>query len=378
MTERRWTVVQLLPAMDAGGAERSTVEIGRALVAAGHRSVVISAGGRLVDQLCAEGSEHLALPIAHKSLRTLAQVGALRRELTRLQPDLLHLRSRLPAWLARFALRGRALPTVSTVHGLNSVGYYSAILTRADRVIAVSQTSADYLRSHYPALPEERLRVISRGVQATDFPVGFSADDQWRARFFAEFPRLAGGGLLTLPGRGTRLKGHVHALTLLAALRQRGMDVRLLLLGADQPGRERYLAELGAQATALGVGEYWQATVSRADVREVYAISDLILQLSDHPESFGRTVAEALHQGRPVLGWDLGGVGEQLRACFAPGAVPLGDHAALADRAAELLDHPQPDKIRREAIPTVETMQRATLAVYAELLGNPQATVIAS
>ena len=140
----------------------------------------------------------------------------------------------------------------------------------------------------------------------------------------------------------------------------------------------RYLAELGAQATALGVGEYWQATVSRADVREVYAISDLILQLSDHPESFGRTVAEALHQGRPVLGWDLGGVGEQLRACFAPGAVPLGDHAALADRAAELLDHPQPDKIRREAIPTVETMQRATLAVYAELLGNPQATVIAS
>ena len=94
---RRLCIVQLLPALDSGGVERSTLEIGRALVAAGHRSVVISAGGRLLPRLEAEGSEHVVLEIGAKSLRTLARVGALRKALATLQPDIVHARSRLPA-----------------------------------------------------------------------------------------------------------------------------------------------------------------------------------------------------------------------------------------------------------------------------------------
>ncbi len=355
--------------MQAGGAERSTLEIGRALVAAGHRSVVISAGGGLVEQLRAEGSEHFELPIADKSLRTLAQIGRLRGLIEQIAPDLLHLRSRLPAWLARAALWRRPLPVVCTVHGLNSVSRYSAILTRGERVIAVSQTCADYLRTHYRQLPAERLRVISRGVAAEQFPHRYAPSAQWRKDSRFAFPKLSGGKLLTLPGRGTRLKGHRAALQLLASLRQGEVDARLLLLGAEQAGRERYLAELSRYAQALGVADYWQACPSRADVADVYAVSDLILQLSERPESFGRTVAEALHQGRPVLGWDLGGVGEQLRACFPPGAVPMGEAQSLTDRAVGLLTDPQLEQINRDAIPTVEAMQAATLAVYAEVLG---------
>jgi hypothetical protein len=156
MTERRWTVLQVLPALVAGGAERSTLEVAAALVAAGHRSVVLSAGGVLVERLQAQGSEHIQLPIGAKSLRSLGQLFAIRRVLTSLRPDLIHVRSRLPAWLIRLALLGwprdRRPALVSTVHGLNSVSRYSAVLTRADRVICVSQTSADYVRQHYPNL----------------------------------------------------------------------------------------------------------------------------------------------------------------------------------------------------------------------------------
>src|SRR5690606_17282294 len=119
---RRLTVVQLLPALHSGGVERSTLEIAAALVAAGHRSIVISAGGRLVESLQAAGSEHIELPVGRKSL--LAAPGTMRRLrgwLARIQPDIVHARSRLPAWMAWFALRGLPAPKprfVTTVHGL--------------------------------------------------------------------------------------------------------------------------------------------------------------------------------------------------------------------------------------------------------------------
>ena len=136
---RRLTVVQLLPALHSGGVERSTLEIAAALVAAGHRSVVVSAGGRLVEPLLAGGSEHIALPVGRKSL--LAAPGTVRRlrsELGRLRPDIVHARSRLPAWMAWFALKGLPAPRprfITTVHGLNSPGRYSGIMTRGERVI---------------------------------------------------------------------------------------------------------------------------------------------------------------------------------------------------------------------------------------------------
>ena len=173
------TVVQLIPALRSGGAERSALEIARALVQAGHRSVVISAGGRLVEQLQAEGSEHVTLDIGSKSLRTLVQLGALRRVLRELKPDIVHARSRLPAWLGWWALKGmtRRPHFITTVHGLNSPGRYSAILLRGERVIAVSQTMRDYVLSHYRWLEPAKVRVIPRGIDPAAFPYGHRPDD---------------------------------------------------------------------------------------------------------------------------------------------------------------------------------------------------------
>jgi glycosyltransferase involved in cell wall biosynthesis len=364
---RALTVVQLLPALNAGGVERSTLEIGRALVAAGHRSVVISAGGRLLPRLLAEGSEHIDLDIGSKSLRSLLRIPALRQRLRELSPDIVHARSRLPAWLTLAALRGLhpRPPFVTTVHGLNSPGRYSAVMARGERVICVSGTVRDYLLQHYHWLDAESLVVIPRGIDPAEFAPTPGAAEHARTALEAEFPQLCGGRWLTLPGRGTRLKGHAEALHLLAGLAARASDVRLLLMGAAEPGRERYIEELRALAAELGVLDRIAITAPRGELAGVYAASALVLQLSTKPEAFGRTVVEALGLGVPVLGFDHGGVGELLRELYPVGAVPPFDRAALLDAAAALLENAPP--VMRFSHYRLADMQRATLDLYAEL-----------
>lgn len=362
---RRLTVMQLLPALDSGGVERSTLEIGRALVADGHRSIVVSAGGRLLPALLADGSEHITLPIGRKSLATLRHVRSLRRLFADLHPDIVHARSRLPAWLARGALRGLRGPHpafVTTVHGLNSPGRYSGVMASGDRVICVSATVRDHVLRQWPATDPAKLVVIERGVDPAQFPRVDAPDAATRAGWHAGQPALAGGRILLMPGRGTRLKGHAAAIDLLATLRARGVDARLWLLGTRESGREAYVAELEAQAAARGVAAHLLISPPRSDIAEAYAVGDLVLQLSERPEAFGRTVLEALSVGRPVLGWDHGGVGEQLHAHFPAGAIPVGDRAALADAAAHFLQSaPVPMPVIGN---TLITMQHATLAVY--------------
>ena len=364
---RTLTVVQLIPALHSGGAERSVLEVAQALVLAGHRSVVISAGGRLTAQLEAEGSEHITLDIGQKSLATLGRLGRLRRILRELKPDVVHVRSRLPAWMGWWALKGMSPRPhfITTVHGLNSPGRYSAIMLRGERIVVVSQTVRDYLISHYDKLDTTRIRIVPRGIDPGAFPYGHRPDESWQKAFFNEYPKLAGAPLLTLPGRGTRLKGHHDAIELVAELKQRGIDTRLLLLGVVEPGREAYVRELKDLVKGRGVENQVVMTPPRQDVRDIYAMSALILQLSNKPEAFGRTVVEALALCRPVLGYAHGGVGELLAELYPAGRVPPGDRERLVERAAELLRVAPPiAPLQRYRL---IDMQHAALALYEEV-----------
>lgn len=370
---RPLTVVQLLPALHAGGVERSTLEISGALVREGHRAVVVSAGGRLVQPLLERGAEHVTLDIGRKSLLTLRHLPTLRQLFTDLGADIVHARSRLPAWLGYKAVQAMPEATrpawVTTVHGLNSPGAYSRIMTSGQRVICVSQTVADYVRRHYPDVPADRLRVIPRGIDLADFPRRPRPDRAARRAVAERYPALAGPGpLLLLPGRGTRLKGHATAIGLLAGLQAAGVPARLWMPGALEAGRESYRDELLGLARAQGVADALLMTEATDRIAQAYAASDLVLQLSSKPEAFGRTVIEALAVGVPVLGWAHGGVGELLATLQPAGAVPLGDTSALLQAARTLIDHPAhaPGHIPY----TLQGMQKATLDVYAELLAG--------
>lgn len=362
-------MIQLLPALAGGGVERSTLEIGEALVAAGHRSIVVSAGGRLVAPLTQAGSTHIALDIGRKSLATLRHVASLRALFARERPDIVHARSRLPAWLAWLALCTLPAPRprfVTSVHGLNSPGWYSGILTRGERVICVSGTVRDHVLAHWPDCAP-RLRLVENGIDPAQFPRLPQSPDAATAGATSPGDNAPLRVRLLLPGRGTRLKGHAAAIDLLGDLQRKGADASLRLLGAREPGRERYLDELLQQATALGVADRLRIEPPIADIAGAYRDSDLVLQLSRQPESFGRTVLEALSVGTPVVGWDLGGVGELLSRHFPAGRVPPFDANALLDTTLRLLagrTRPAPLQAR-----TLAAMQAETLEVYESVAG---------
>ena len=360
-------MVQCLPALHSGGVERSTLETARALVQRGHRSIIVSAGGRLLAQAEAEGSEHFKCEIGEKSLLILRSIYKFREFLKELRPDIVHARSRLPAWSALLAMRGLSPKPkfITSVHGLNSPGFYSGVMLRGEITICVSETVKRHVLHNWPTTDNKKIVVITPGIDPKEFSANLQINEEWRQDFLEKYPGLQGEKILLLPARATRLKGHDFALNLLAALRKEIGDVRLCCLGSRQQGREKYLEELQRQAERLGVADFVEFTRPIKAVDKAYALSDLVLQLSNKPEAFGRTVLEALSMGRPVLGWNLGGVGENLQQYFPQGLVEPFDENALMRNAKNILEN----KIlpEQQALPSLLTMQSNMMAAYEQL-----------
>ncbi|WP_019571506.1 glycosyltransferase family 4 protein [Thioalkalivibrio sp. ALMg3] len=367
------TILQVVPALEAGGVERGTLEVGQALVEAGHRSLVMSAGGRMVPELESQGSEHFTWPIGEKSLWTFRLVRPLRRFLQQQRVDVIDVRSRMPAWVVWRAWSRMPAVTrprlVTSVHGFNSVNRYSEILTRGERVVTVSETLKTFLITQYPRLEAERIEVIHRGIDTRDYHPGFEPSPSWVTEWESAFPQLQGRYLLTLPGRITRLKGHFDALDILQGLLQRGIPAHLLMAGGTDPRKQAYHRELEGHLSQLGLEPRVTFTGQRSDLREILAVSDAVLSLSTQPESFGRTTLEALSLGRPVLGYDHGGVGEQLAKLLPEGRVPPGQTSAAIERLADWATGNAPAPRWPHAW-DLDTMRRRTIDLYETLTGR--------
>ncbi|MCW8905832.1 MAG: glycosyltransferase family 4 protein [Sedimenticola sp.] len=359
----RLTILQMVPALESGGVERGTLEIARALATRGHRSMVISSGGRMVDQLQKEGSEHFSWPVDRKSPWTLRLIWPLRRFLREQGVDVLHYRSRVPGWVAYLAWRGMPVEArpylVSTVHGLHSVSTYSAVMTRGQTVIAVSDTVRRYILENYPNTDPERIKLIYRGVDPAQFPYGFQPGEEWMSSWQSSYPQLARGLSLGLPGRLTRLKGHRDFLQILADLRHQGVDANGLIIGGEDPRRRAYARQIRDWVEEMGLRESVIFTGMRDDMREVYSQCDVVMSLSTRPESFGRTVLEALSLGRPVIGYDHGGVGEVLAELYPAGRIGLGD----VDGAVKKLLEPLPPVMENRSF-LIGNMISQTLGLY--------------
>ena len=364
----RLAIVQLLPAMDVGGVERGTLEIARAIVAAGHRSIVVSDRGRLVERLVREGSDHIEWRIGAKSPLTFRFVAKLDALVRARGIDIIHARSRIPAWIGWLAWR-RMPPAVrprfvTTVHGMYSVSRYSEVMTYGERVVAVSRAVADYISRAYPRCPRTRVRIIPRGIDANEFPYGHVPDADWRAQWKRDHPSMAEKRLIVLPGRVTRLKGHETFIEMLARLKATHPDAHGLVVGGGRPRRiaalRQLVTRLDAPVSFLG---------PRDDVREIIALSAVVVSTSMRPESFGRTVLEALRLGVPVVGFDHGGVGEVLSDVFPSGRVVVSDIQALTEKSAHYLDNPP--LVPRSDAYSLDTMQSSTIRLYEELVQSP-------
>lgn len=335
------TILQILPALHTGGVELHVVELARALVGAGHDCLAVSSGGSLEAEIRAAGARHAQLPVARKSLTSLRSIPSLSRLIQRERPSVVHAHSRLPAWLALAAIRAMSAQTrpafITTFHGFHSVNAYSGVMARGDHVVAVSKCVAAHAQEQYPRLAKRPLHIIPGGVDPATFPHGHVPPDDWRAAWAAQFPETVGKRLAVLPGRLTRLKGHSVFLRALALAED--PNLHGVILGGADPRKAAYVAELRALTADLGLSDRVTFTGARSDMRDALAHADVVCAFSVKPESFGRTVLEALSVGTPVIGFDHGGVGEILGELYPEGRILFeGEDLALIDRAAAALD----------------------------------------
>jgi len=359
-------VIQILPELESGGVERGTLEVGQYLIEQGHESIVISNGGRLVAQLEAEGSRHITLPVHKKRLNSLKQVKVLRALFEQERPDVIHLRSRVPAWLAWLAWRKMDPKTrprlVTTVHGMYSVNFYSKIMTRGEAVICVSNSVKDYVIKNYPDVPDDKLTVIHRGVDPAMFPYGFQPSAEWLEKWRQQYPQLDSKYVITLPGRITRWKGQLDFIKVIATLKAKGLPAHGLLVGEPHPKKLEFLAEVKNAIEAAGLEKDITLVGHRSDLREVMAISDVVVSCSTDPEAFGRVTLEALAIGKPVAAYDHGGVAEQLDELLPDGKIAVGNTQGMAKLLMEWLEKP---KLPNQSIDfTLQSMLSSIQTIY--------------
>ena len=368
MNSRTLSVVQLLPALDAGGVERGTLEVAKELVKHGHRSIVISAGGRMVDELISSGSEHIQLNIGRKSLLSLKHISFLRRYFEEENIDIVHARSRFPAWLTFFAWRKmdrNCRPKfITTVHGAYRVNRYSEIMTKGQKVIATSGFIFKYITDKYPDLDTNKITLIHRGVSKTEFPFAYKPDKKWRRIWYEQHPMISNKFILSLPGRVTRRKGHEDFLNILASLKQQNIPVHGLIVGGAHPRKKNYLEELKEKSHSLHLENEVTFLGHRKDVKEIMSISNIVLALSNEPEAFGRTALEALCLGIPVIAYDHGGTAEILAEIYPVGCVELNNTKAVCDKVISFYKHPMP--VPDKNLLTLDKMLNDTLSLYLE------------
>jgi glycosyltransferase involved in cell wall biosynthesis len=363
-------IVQVLPALNSGGVERGTVELARELVRGGHASVVISFGGRMVDGLIAAGSEHITFPVHRKSLWSLLQVRPMRKLLESLAADVVHVRSRAPAWIVWLAWRRMNPATrprlVSTFHGMYSVNFYSAVMARAEHLIAISNCVKSYIITNYKA-DEGRITLIPRGLD----PAAFNHDactPAWEKALFEQYPQLKNKHIILMPGRLTRWKGQEAFLQMMPHLTQLRQDCHGVVVGDAEPGKQHYFDELLAIRSALGLDEVVTFVGHRSDIAQFYGLASVTCHMSNKAEPFGRTVPESLASGTPVVAYDRGGASESLNAGYPQGLVAPDDVVGFAARVHDLIDADAIIKLPENYY--LSSQLASTLDVYRRLLGR--------
>jgi glycosyltransferase involved in cell wall biosynthesis len=374
-------VLQVLPSLVTGGVERGTVDVAKALIGAGWKAYVASAGGPMVRELERVGAVHFRLPTDSKNPLTMfANISRLGRLLATYPIDLVHARSRAPAWSARAAARRHGVPFVTTFHGTYNAGnflkrYYNSIMTSGDRVIAISDFISQHVQANYGVAPE-RLSVIHRGLDLDRLdPAKVPAERV--AKLAAAWRLQDGVPVILMPGRLSRWKGQMVMIEatakLIAAL---GKESAVCVMVGDDQGRHSYRRQLERAVAAHGLGGAVRLTGECKDMAAAYMLADVVVSASLDPEAFGRVVVEAQAMGRPVIATDHGGPKETVLVNQTGWLVPPGDPDALAAALKTVLSLSPADRqglalAARANIAqrfTVERMCARTIGVYTELL----------
>lgn len=304
---RPLVALQVLPELESGGVEQCVLALAGYLARGKHTSLVVSGGGRLVPQLESEGSLHFSMPVGKKSPTSLAYVHILRRLLIDQKVDILHLHSRMPAWIAWLAWK--SLPPVkrprlvTTFHGFYSVNKYSAVMTKGEKIIAVSKAIQDHIQTQYQVEPG-RIEMIYNGIDLEKFNPQSVSDErlanlarQWELN--QDFP------LILLPGRITRLKGHDIFLQSLKRIQDLPWTA---VCAGDLQDNPEYAGKLQQKAKCLGLDTRVKFVGHCPDMPAAFKLADLVVSpASTEAEAFGLVAVEAAAMGKTVIASAHGG-----------------------------------------------------------------------
>ncbi len=376
-------ILQVVPSLELGGAERTTVDIARAIVEAGGRALVASSGGGMLKELEALGASHFDMGVHSKNPIVMAlNVERLTRLAEREKVDLIHARSRAPAWSALAAARRLKLPFVTTYHSKVHEAprvkvFYNSVMARSDAVIANSTYTARRIAEVHAPDPA-RIFTVPRGIDTQRFDEAAVAParvDALKTRW-----HVADRFHFLLPARITRWKGQAVAIEAAARLARDGVSGFDLLLVGEGRGRDRYLRDLRAAIAARGLDGVVHLVGSCDDMPAAYALADAVLAPSVEAEPFGRVTVEAQAMARPIIVSDAGGPRETVTAESGL-LVPPGDAGALAVAMRKIIDLGVEERrlmgargrANARAHYSLAAMAEATLDVYARLIARARA-----
>jgi glycosyltransferase involved in cell wall biosynthesis len=390
LAEKRPTILQIIPELDTGGAELSTIEIAGAITQAGGRAIVMSEGGRLVQRLRDTGAEVRFFPAAVKNpVRLLWNAHKIASAIRRESVDLIHARSRAPAWSALMAARLTGIPFVTTYHGAYSEKtavkrLYNSVMARGDTVIANSHYTADLIRMRY-GTPLPRLRVIYRGLDPELFDPDAIAPERVAA-LRAAWGLGESQRVILNAARLTAWKGQSVLIEAARLLKQQGrLGNAVFILAGDAQGRGGYAASLDKAIRAAGLTGYVRLVGHVDDIAAALRTAHVAVVASTEPEAFGRAAAEAQAMQTPVIATEIGAPPETVRSPprFAMNEatgwlVPPSNPAALADALAAAMSLPDQDRVQMGARArahvmsafSLEAMRQQTVDVYDALLGT--------
>ena len=362
---RKLKVIQILPTLNTGGVERGVLDFNNYLVKKGHESYVISNGGRQVKNLIEDGGNHIHLQISNKSIFTLFQAKKLADVINEISPDIVHIRSRVPAWvlqLSKIFIKNPRPIIFSTFHGLYSTPFYSRIMASFDRVIAISKTVEKYVNENYERYLKKPPRLIYRGSDEKYFSNSFVPSESYKDNFFKQFTNLKNQKIITFPGRLSSWKGQESFIKLMSDLPD---DYSGLIVGPYKSAKPKYLNSLKKLIEDYRLQNKVHFYNAKDDIREIYYLSEVVLNLSSKPEPFGRTILEAAMMGKKIAGWDRGGPGEVLDICFPQGKVEFNKFNSLVETVKNLSE--------REDVPsniflTSELMHSKTIGFYLDAI----------
>jgi glycosyltransferase involved in cell wall biosynthesis len=370
-------ILQVIPSLGAGGAEQGCIDVAADLVRSGAKSIVVSHGGNRIPEILRRGSIHIDLPVDSKNPFVMwRNIGRLKKLIKEHDVDIVHARSRAPAWSAWKACMGTKARFMTTCHAPFNISgkakkFYNSSIARGERVIAISNYVREYLLKNYE-IDQRNIRLIHRGVALERFHPSMVASmhmiklsQQWRLP--------DGCTIVMMPGRITRWKGHLVLIEAIAQLNRD--DIFCVMIGDDQ-GRTEYREELERTISEKNLEGRVRIIGHCSDMPAAYMLSTVVVSASTDPEGFGRVPIEAQAMGRAIVATNHGGAMETIIPDETGWLVPPNDATALKDAIDKALSMDENERVQMATRAmhhiaenfTREKMTSQTIDVYAELL----------